>query len=468
MHNMFSINGTGILTLKDLQREFSPWDIYANLADFVQFASIHSQPLPTKMLCDGEWTDTKYFNKAFWITLINVHDWPKSSNAVQVMNMFVEEIVLVDSGVKDSFAQDKNIGIDIKNEKDKSLDYSTAKDNIIKEYKALCIEKKLQHIVKTAKLSDSAQNSRTAVILLAICELSEVNALEYSFSKVEAEEASQDDSSVSEFPRTNDVLLLTRNNPYKYWYHSSEKLKSGEEIKTVCVRAKAGDNRHAVVTVQLYDDVSKQCVHTLKLSADEYRYCNVAGDKIIKFLPTISMSPDAYLSRNDLTKATISVCAEGADEWTLDEDNVASFGIASNNEGFVFVKNYNLNAVFYKKANDFFVKMMLSLIVDPVVETQLTEEGYKILTSKGEVFSNIPSYEPEKDVVSLDNYSRYPLAQTELAKTNEATEISLGPAKDCIMIRLDNKKKNVVLFKSCGKHIYIHRDTQHGLNLTVK
>lgn len=495
MRNIFSINGTGILTLKDLQREFSPWDIYSTLADFVSFASIHSQPLPIKLSYKDDngltWEDATYFNKDFWIALLNVRDWSQEPNAVKLMNMFIEEIALVNSGAKDSFAKDKNIGIDTGKKKDKCIDYNKEKTAIIAEYKALCIEKKLQHIVKTARLNDSPQNSRISIVLLAICELSEVNTLDYSFSKIESKEtlsndnpygtkdtkasaisannqATEEDSHISEFPSTNDISLLTRDIPYKYWYHSSNKLEPGEIIKTVCVRAKAGSNKYAPVIIQLYDDVSNKCVHTLTLASNEYRYCNVAGGKIIKFLPTISMSPDTYLCRSDLTKSAISVCVEGATEWTLDENNIASFGVANNNDGFVLVQNSKLNTVFYKKANDYITKMMMSLIVDPVVEIQLTENGYKVLTSKGETFSNIPSYTPEQKIISLDDYSRYPIPKTNLSQSDEITEISLGYTRDCIMLRSKNSKKNIVLFRSGRKHIHIHRDTQNGLKLLVE
>lgn len=495
MRNIFSINGTGILTLKDLQREFSPWDIYSTLADFVSFASIHSQPLPIKLSYKDDngltWEDATYFNKDFWITVLNVRNWSQEPNAVKLMNMFIEEIALVNSGAKDLFAKDKNIGIDTEKKKDKCIDYNKEKAAIITEYEALCLEKKLQHIVKTARLNDSPQNSRISIVLLAICELSEVNALDYSFSKIESQEtlsndnpygtkdtkasaisankqATEEDSHISEFPSINDISLLTRDIPYKYWYHSSNKLEPGEIIKTVCVRAKAGSNKYASVIIQLYDDVSNKCVHTLTLASNEYRYCNVAGGKIIKFLPTISMSPDTYLCRSDLTKSAISVCVEGATEWTLDENNIASFGVANNNDGFVLVQNSKLNTVFYKKADDYITKMMMSLIVDPVVEIQLTENGYKVLTSKGETFSNIPSYTPEQKIISLDDYSRYPIPQTNLSKSDEITEISLGHTRDCIMIRSKNSKKNIVFFRSGRKHIHIHRDTQNGLKLLVE
>ena len=495
MRNIFSINGTGILTLKDLQREFSPWDIYATLADFVSFASIHSQPLPIKLSYKDDngliWEDATYFNKDFWIALLNVRDWSQEPSALKLMNMFIEEIALVNSGAKDLFAKDKNIGIDTEKKKDKCIDYNKEKTAIIAEYRALDIEKKLQHIVKTARLNDSAQNSRISIVLLAICELSEVNALDYSFSKIESKEtlsndnpyrtkdikasaisankpATEEDNHISEFPSINDISLSTRDIPYKYWYHSSNKLEPGEIIKTVCVRAKASSNKYASVVIQLYDDVSNKCVHTLTLASNEYRYCNVAGGKIIKFLPTISMSPDTYLCRSDLTKSAISVCVEGATEWTLDENNIASFGVANNNDGFVLVQNSKLNTVFYKKANDYITKMMMSLIVDPVVEIQLTENGYKVLTSKGETFSNIPSYTPEQKIISLDDYSRYPIPQTNLSKSDEITEISLGHTRDCIMIRSKNSKKNIVFFRSGRKHIHIHRDTQNGLKLLVE
>jgi len=495
MRNIFSINGTGILTLKDLQREFSPWDIYSTLADFVSFVSIHSQPLPIKLSYKDDngltWEDATYFNKDFWIALLNVRDWSQEPSALKLMNMFIEEIALVNSGAKDSFDKDKNIGIDTEKKKDKCIDYNKEKTAIIAEYKALDIEKKLQHIVKTARLNDSPQNSRISIVLLAICELSEVNALDYSFSKIESQEtlsndnpygtkdtkasaisaskqATEEDSHISEFPSINDISLLTRDIPYKYWYHSSNKLEPGEIIKTVCVRAKAGSNKYASVIIQLYDDVSNKCVHTLTLASNEYRYCNVAGGKIIKFLPTISMSPDTYLCRSDLTKSAISVCVEGATEWTLDENNIASFGVANNNDGFVLVQNSKLNTVFYKKANDYITKMMMSLIVDPVVEIQLTENGYKVLTSKGETFSNIPSYTPEQKIISLDDYSRYPIPKTNLSQSDETTEISLGHTRDCIMIRSKNSKKNIVFFRSGRKHIHIHRDTQNGLKLLVE
>ena len=95
MRNIFSINGTGILTLKDLQREFSPWDIYSTLADFVSFASIHSQPLPIKLSYKDDngltWEDATYFNKDFWIALLNVRDWSQEPSALKLMNMFIEE-----------------------------------------------------------------------------------------------------------------------------------------------------------------------------------------------------------------------------------------------------------------------------------------------------------------------------------------------------------------------------------------
>ena len=122
----------------------------------------------------------------------------------------------------------------------------------------------------------------------------------------------------------------------------------------------------------------------------------------------------------------------------------------------------------YKKANDYITKMMMSLIVDPVVEIQLTENGYKVLTSKGEIFSNIPSYTSEQKVISLDDYSRYPIPQTNLTQADEVMEISLGYTSDCIMIRSKNAKKNIIFFQSQRKHIHIHRDIQDGLKLLIE
>lgn len=499
MRSIFLINGTGILTLRDLQREFSPWDIYYNLANFVSFAKVHSKPLPVKV-CKKEdgysvWNDASFFGKSFWFDVLNIHDWKNASDSIRLMGLFAEEAVFVKVGIKDKFALTcGDVGIDKEKKKDQCANYAKEKSEMATEYKGLKIEEKIKHIVKTAKLGNSAADVRTAIILLAICELSEINALDFSFSRATATEAhskanvnsdktktghsaavmesSQSDnkteSQIMDFPSTADISLLARDIPYKYWYHSSDILEAGETIKTVCVHAKASNNRYASVIIEVYDEVSKMCVHTLVLAANEYRYCNVAAGKIIKFLPTISISPDAYLCRTDLTKSDITVCGEKTSAWTLSENNISSFSVSNKEDGFVLVQNGKLNTVFYKNANDYVTKTMMSLIVDPVVEIQLTEDGYKALTFKGETVSNISSYTPEQNIVSLDKFSRLPVPKSELCKSEEMEEVSLGNNKDCMMIRSKNTKKNIVFFRNQGKHIYVSGDTRDGIKIIVK
>lgn len=499
MRSIFLINGTGILTLRDLQREFSPWDIYYNLANFVSFAKVHSKPLPVKV-CKKEdgysvWDDASFFGKSFWIDVLNIQDWENASDSIRQMRLFAEEAIFMKVGIKDKFSLTcDDIGIDKEKKKDQCANYTKEKSEMTTEYQCLKIEDKIEHIVKTAKLGNSAADVRTAIILLAICELSEINALDFSFSKTTQAEVhstinanldktkaeysamamesnksdNKTENQIMEFPSTADISLLARDIPYKYWYHSSNMLEAGETIKTVCVHAKASNNRYASVIIEVYDEVSKLCIHTLVLAANEYRYCNVASGKLIKFLPTISMSPDAYLCRTDLTKPDITVCGEKTSAWTLSENNVSSFSVSDKEDGFVLVQKGKLNTVFYKKANDYVTKTMMSLIVDPVVEIQLTEDGYKVLTSKGETVSNIPSYTPDQNVVSLDRFSRLPMPKSELCKSEEMEEVSLGNNKDCMMIRSKNAKKNIVVFRNQGKHISVNGDERDGIIIIVK
>ena len=200
--------------------------------------------------------------------------------------------------------------------------------------------------------------------------------------------------------------LQASDKPYIYGFHDSDTLDEDETIETVCIEAKDGTNKYDNVRIQLYSEEHKKIISETVLKSGESVYCNVAGGKIIKFLPTVSTSDDMCLSRTN--DGNINISSKDSDNWQLSGKGVSCFCTGTSQEGFVLIKNGTVNMSFYKGKLDYIWRTVKTLLDSKkIVEVKKTDFHILFLSSDGRVYSD-DAFQKElpANTVSLDNLNR--------------------------------------------------------------
>lgn len=371
MYCNFKIDGQDILNFDELQSSFSLLDIYFQPENFVKFARVHCLNL-SGLNSNGKVEKNNYFNNKYWVAVLC-----NEEEGLGILNSY--------------FTQSESDFINIAKEKFSCTQIII--NEMQEEAEKQNLKEKYNHILKSVEKVIKDFSRSDALKALAICELSQKNALEINdFSLPVRKEEEKNETGINYFPSEETLILTTSNKPHKFFYHSSDFLAEGEKIKTVMVKAVGANNKDAII--ELYDDRDGKengiPIKTLRLKNKEFLYCNTAGGRVIGFLSTDTGSgKDLRLVREKYEKSEIKVIQADGREWTLPGDNISCFSCAGQNTGFITIENGKLKYHFYKPAKKSdALEMRLGSITQTVVEVRVTDNGYFVLTEDGTVFDN--------------------------------------------------------------------------------
>ncbi|MCD8131339.1 MAG: hypothetical protein LUE16_08695 [Lachnospiraceae bacterium] len=416
MRRILKLNGEGVLNFIDLKKSFSIWEIYRERDAFIEFAKVHCIPLPTpcrkmgeeeptERMDETEWEtqDEKlfleYLTKQFWLDLLTrTKEWPECNGAEETLKTIIQT---------EMFLETADIRWDVSGKDTARTDTrETDADLIRAEHMSMRLDDKIAHIKESGGFSDAPEDAKTVLELLAICEISEVDALQISFGRPGQKEEDQEEIRLLS-GNEGTLYLQTRKKPYRFWYYTSDTLADGEKISTMRIEARSGGNRYEDVKIEFYSDADGSLIHRTCLSVKEYRYCNVTAGRMIKFLPAVSISDDLALIRENYAKSEISVLSPDADKWTLNED-FSCFAADTGKRGFLGVTNGKVNTSYYQALKDYMAKLRFDMIMIPVVEVRIGENGYELLTEEGSVITEKEPKAAKNHRISLDPYSRFP------------------------------------------------------------
>lgn len=424
--HILKINGHAVLNFLDLQEHFSPWSLWEQRESYASFARIHSCPLKVWLVKEnGAREVLRYWNKAFWLKVLEKdlrgEAFPEQPAAAACLNALAEQAFSEDIGKEDALQR------------------------MALEYRSQRLEEKLAHIVSSAGLGERAEDTKMAIVLLAICQLAEMDADKQDFQRwsqpepaapAEPREEKQPEAPAAEaamaFPQADRVTLKARSQSYDYQYHEAQRL-TGKKIKTVRVEAVAGDRRETTVTIVLRRQ-DGSAARTVRLEVGEYRDCTVCAGQVIGFLPTMSISRTLCIARKDYRSSDIRILPQNGSEWLLDMDaqtarKITCFSAGDNQkEGFLYIRNGKLTKIYYKLAEDYTTRQKLDMIDDRLVEVLLTEGGYRLLTEYGEVVSSDPDWDGRQNVATL-----YPREETD--SDADVRESVRGETKNSFALR---------------------------------
>ena len=456
MERILKINDEPILNFLDLKRQFNPIYFYQHLEMFCAFAEVHCLPLRT--LLTNKKTGTKYMSKyltkEFWLMVI------QSSGR------------FTDITPEEQFDKITEVILRTKSDQDDDVEeIMEAKNVLAREIEDAEINDKLSVL---CRLFSEQEAYYKVVPLLAICELAEIAPSQVDVSlwndktrsvvipkiseenlqltkmvqKSETLGSMRHDSEIEFFNYDHDVYLTAGAYVYKFWYHEENRLGKDKRIKTVLIAAKGGTNHYASVKIELYSPKTKKMVQTVILKKDEYRYCNVSGGKIIKFLPIVSISDDLCVMRKALGSSNLFIQPKNAESWQLNIDGVSSFVACGNKLGFILVQDGKINTQFFRPAEDYFHKLRLEMVPLPVVEVMVQGEQYFFLLEDGTVLSNAKDI-TSKEEVSLTNINRYPFI---FVSGKGSCEAVLSESQKSLAVIGTDFSKNTVIFDGDGKH----------------
>lgn len=453
MSKVLKVQGEPVLNFWDVKYGFSPLELYSQLESFISFAAVHCVPLPLQIV-DLENQNryiAEYVTKDFWYRILCRTEWPASGAIIDCFKNIVEDVIAEAAGLDDEEPNADRIKL-----------ISQAFDKELSDCK---IYDKLRFIDKMCGNTDQI---RKVICLLAISELSEMDVLK---TEIHIWKNTFPDSNVGsgginnlenkDFSTENDItffqyekeaILPVGNEPYRYWYYDSDAITPGAVIHTVRIEAKGNANQYAVLRIELYSEKDRSCVQSISLKKGEWRYCSVFQGKIIKFLPSISVSDDLCLMRKKYSEADITVMSNGAEDWSVDADDVSTFSAGSRNQGFLLIQNGRINSKFYKPAEDYFTRLQLDMITFPVIEVNINEKGYQLLLENGTVISDYDSTSIE-NAASLTSFGRTPF--TKLSNGIKTSEIAVSNSKKSIAYIAENSDKDNVIFQADNNKVDI-------------
>lgn len=417
MRKILKIHGKGILHMLDLKREFDPWEIYKQLDVFCSFARIHSLPL-SLMLGDER---AAFLDKKFWYYILNgqydegdtAEDKKEydaiiscSGDAETCLKLFFKDYLMRRSTIKKSddakaylelyFKECFNRQSPLTNEEieagNKSLGCMTQNNlkQLDEDIQMGWYAEKISHISKAIDEKDSQEQVRKAVALLAICELAEVDARSHSFRTAKQ-------TGIEDFTAEKALTLKTGDLPYQYWHYEDKTLKEEEQIRTVKLTA-SGTGK---AVIELHSAGKNQCVERVELKAGESRWLNAVGNRVVKFLPNISMCGDQTITQVTRGQEKLQIRGAKNDEWTLNISDVSSFSTSGEHDGFLLIRNGEIVSLYYHRCSDAVSQMRLEMIPGPIVEVMLTGDGYLILRNNGQIASDF--LKTDQKFVSLDD-----------------------------------------------------------------
>jgi len=381
MRKILKFNNIPIWNLVDLQREFSPMAALKQLKAYDEFTKVHCMPLPLMLENSGQRYEAYYLTKGFWQKILRNTEWPTMESAEVCLKYFLK------------LRYEEEIGGTVE-EHQIPIEEDSVREDITQEVYDSRVFEKLQYIRESGNFENTEEEIRTVILLLAICEMAEISPLNQQFQDMsriinqeDQSDQQQETMAIEEFPFDENAPLVASEKAYRYWYHDEDALLDGESIHTVCVKAQAGNNQYSKVKIELYSTVTQSPVQTVVMDTGEYRYCNVAGGRIIQFLPLESRSAEVSLIRKDADKSEITVKYNGEEPWTLHQNGASSWAAGDKETGFLLIQNGSVNAAFYKPAEEYLVQLKLDMIAAQVVEVRIQNGDYQLLTSEGTIYS---------------------------------------------------------------------------------
>lgn len=375
MRKILKLNHVPIWNLPDLQREFSPLAAYEVIQDFCYFARVHCVPLPLHLQNgkNGKATPAVYLKKEFWLDILTRRDWPETKSAAECMTYFVQKCYEEASGIPSKKGGELAQGDDIKAQ-------------IEQETCDAMLTKKLEHICKSGGFQNNPEDSRKAVMLLAICELAEVNPLTQTFQQMQVSSAERKEPDA--FLYEKNAALVAAEEPYQFWYHDDDTIPEGKRIRTVCVKSQPGTNPYTVVKIELYSKKTKECVQKITLAPDEYCYCNALEGSIVCILPNVDIGRDLCLFRKNSSRADYEIVPRNGAPWNLKHGNISCVAVAEREADFLLLADGKVNTAFYKPAKDYLIQLQFDMIMGNAVEILFTQKGCSVLLEDGTVLTN--------------------------------------------------------------------------------
>lgn len=374
------LNGNTIVNLLDLQRNFDPLQAYAQLKVYHQFVRIHSLFLG---LMIGE-QQAEHIKKSFFCTdiLENAAEGKRLSDKYTARECLRE---LLDTFM---INETRSAYDDIKKE---------IRDEWEKEIARGRYFEKLAYIEKDAGLGHTLQDAQKAVVLLAICEMAEMNAENCRFvSKIKKPAERQSD--IKDFTAKDALQIAVGDLPYKFWYHAEDTLAEGETIRTVQLTATGSMSTKKTAVIELYEKKSGKMVCRETLAVGECRWLTAAGDRVIGLLPRVSEANGHRIEWED--GACTALTIHGRQSWTLAAQKISCFATAGEKEGFLLLREGRVISLYYKLFDDDQHRIRMSMIKN-AVEVAHDKRGYRILTADGRVFSSEASGPSDEKRVSL-------------------------------------------------------------------
>lgn len=370
LKNRLKLNDIPVWNLLDLQRAFSPMELYDQLQEYVMFAKIHCCLLVSKLEnAEHIRYEAEYLTKEFWLDILLNEQWPPTADPEECLQFFLTKRW-----------EELSEGVTREDERQE------LKAEALQEVSDAQIIEKLSYICRNGTIEDARQG----VLLLAICEIAEMDAREQRFAPRSAQAVAVQTG--PELLWNQDVIeLVADGTVYRFFYHDEESLQPQAQIRTVLFKALTGNNRYDRVVIELYSERKGCCVETVQLKGGEYRHCNASNGRIIKFLPDISVENGCTLYRKRLSSPEITV-TNSHRTHSFTQDDVTGFVAVGAREGILLVCSGKLNLGKCKASSDNQTELKLiatraALDTLDVVEIGWVESSVKILTTEGCVYS---------------------------------------------------------------------------------
>lgn len=382
MRKILKLNHVPIWNLTDLQREFSPLAAYEVIQDFCYFARVHCAPLPLHLRSEknGKSTPAVYLKKEFWLDILTRRDWPDAKSATECMTYFVQKRLEEASGIL--FQKE----VDPSQSDDKKAQIKHIRAQIEQETCDAMLTKKLEHICKSGGFQATPEDSRKAVMLLAICEIAEVNPLTQTFQQTQS--SATEHKEPDAFLYEKNAVLVAAEEPYRFWYHDDDTIPEGQRIRTVRIKSQPGANPYTVVKIELYNKKTRECLQKITLTPDEYCYCNALEGSIVCILPNVDIGRDLCLFRKNSSRADYEIVPRNGAPWNLKHGNISCVAVAEREADFLLLADGKVNTAFYKPAKDYLIQLQFDMIMGNAVEILFTQKGYSVLLEDGTVLTN--------------------------------------------------------------------------------
>lgn len=249
------------------------------------------------------------------------------------------------------------------------------------------LKKEIQFIIQ--KLGDDKESAKKTLLLTAVCELAEVNALTANwntgFSDVKKEDKTPKIIEPTDFTYENSVTLLAGNQPYRFWCYEGDTLPKGECIRTVRLEGRrAGDFKK--VNIEIISKSTNKRVQKIVLNASDSVYVNAIGNRVIKALPEYAVSKNnCIIKRGD----KLWVYPKGRAAWTTEIKNISSVATGTVDEGFLIVADGKILIQYCDSIeSSYTAKLMINAIITPVVEVRKANVGFDILLNDGTIINS--------------------------------------------------------------------------------